>query len=1231
VGWRWRACWTFVVVLLGVLGMSSSAAADSQCPVATPSVFGPCGPTFTLPQWGDAGGWKSPDQYSTIQFGDVLGNGQDQLIGRSADGIEIWSFDKTVGQWRPAVDSQGKPMILTEFADPPALTQARPTFAGTDWTDVSHYTTIEVADVLGDGHNQIIARGNSGIVIYSYTPGVNGAPGTWSQVYPFSDRYPFSNDDGYGGVQGALSSATIQAADLTGGNFAVPTGRSADLFAVSPSGDAIAYEWSGGDFYVLPEIPGHFSPGSPQANTLHASPMIDGRQELWWADTFGMVGIRLNAAGTGWSYVSQPQPTSPGPCALNETSPTPWASSPAYYDTCRAVNVTGTSNAEVVGRGVDGLHVWELTAQGVWQQLATLGALSDANGFNQQKYWASIQYANLDGSASGQQELVARGPNGVVAYKYDTAANQWNQLPSTNAISLTDDPWGSDPSYYSTLRLGDASGDGRQDTLIARGPYGIRTWFYGRPGQTGWSTYAPSGYPAFTGAQQSAYVTANQLPAVQAQLAGANVTTIRDYLQTENQPAAASLAGLQSVLASAAGCSGEQTFAPPQYQSCIPPSGSTGFTAQDWTSVVNELLSEAWDAQQVAAFYTELDGIRQHLFIAEGAELPAIAGSLELSAATNTATDFNMVGASSAMLGIAASVAFEFPELSAALWVASELVSMFPSASPDLTSPFDGTYNQLQNVFASGISETQKAEASQSLQVRSDLNLMRLVAQLRQRGTWAMDDIGVQSASNEGFALWVYKTLMPALYTRYQVSNCSTAGVYRYGSYGAPVNCTGPMAGVPGVAGSVPNFSEIGAPQPSREEAPPSVCYGLALTDYCPYQDQLVDSSVASKIWGLVSASCNYQPGNPNTEWTFGRCNLGVDPATSVQSNLTSIKESWNFPTVIGDPTDFAHGFGGAAGSGRTSSVGRAATVSLGGTFTGVGPVDLSRATVVLHSVLFDPNGRRELVRSKVVGLGGSQGGISSSPLGPVTLHPTGRGSFQMAESASARRPLATADAPTAPSIKLELAPRRGHSLAFGLQVAGVVIPVPPAACGAAAIGLTASPEPFPLTLKLSLREPGRKVRVLSVSPLFSCQRDQTGAIRALTVVQPRHQKLGRGLSVQISRPGRLTVGQRATLTVTVRNRTRTTAYDVSIRAFVPRGLRVLRHSRGAIVRNGLIVLRVTKLRSGKAQTIRLALAPTTPARQCATVIAAAILRKEATRGACIDVIAAPRPATGLG
>src|SRR5262249_4112112 len=160
---------------------------------------------------------------------------------------------------------------------------------------------------------------------------------------------------------------------------------------------------------------------------------------------------------------------------------------------------------------------------------------------------------------------------------------------------------------------------------------------------------------SFTGAQQAAYTAVNQLSQIQSVfLQPAGVTTLRDYWSAENPPTSGSLESLQGSLASAAGCSGEDSFAPPRYQSCTPPSGSTGFAAQDWKTVVNELLSEAWAAQQVVAFYAELDGIRQKLFIAEGAELPAIAGKLNLSAATNTPTSFNLLGFSSAMLGIAA-------------------------------------------------------------------------------------------------------------------------------------------------------------------------------------------------------------------------------------------------------------------------------------------------------------------------------------------------------------------------------------------------------------------------------------------------------------------------------------------------------------------------------------------------------------------------------------------------
>ena len=272
VTWRQRACWMFVVVVLGVLGVSSPAAADSECPAASPSDFGPCGPTFTLPERGDAGGWTSPDQFQTIQLGDVLGDGQDQLIGRSADGIEIWEFDTSLGQWRPAVDSGGKPMILTGFADPPPLTQANPTYTATDWTDTGHYPTIQVADVLGNGRDQIIARANSGVIVFSYVPGAGGAPGAWSQTF----SGPFSNADGFIG----LDSGTIHTADLTGDG-------KADVFAATPSGAVQAYEWDGSGFQQLPAIPGTFAEGSTQAITLQASPSIAGRQELWWVAARG--------------------------------------------------------------------------------------------------------------------------------------------------------------------------------------------------------------------------------------------------------------------------------------------------------------------------------------------------------------------------------------------------------------------------------------------------------------------------------------------------------------------------------------------------------------------------------------------------------------------------------------------------------------------------------------------------------------------------------------------------------------------------------------------------------------------------------------------------------------------------------------------------------------------------------------------------------------------------------
>ena len=54
-------------------------------------------------------------------------------------------------------------------------------------------------------------------------------------------------------------------------------------------------------------------------------------------------------------------------------------------------------------------------------------------------------------------------------------------------------------------QAGDVDGD-RRDDVMARGPFGIRTWFYNRRGTGGWERYLADGYPAFpTSGQTNAF------------------------------------------------------------------------------------------------------------------------------------------------------------------------------------------------------------------------------------------------------------------------------------------------------------------------------------------------------------------------------------------------------------------------------------------------------------------------------------------------------------------------------------------------------------------------------------------------------------------------------------------------------------------------------------------------------------------------------------------------------
>ena len=100
---------------------------------------------------------------------------------------------------------------------------------------------------------------------------------------------------------------------------------------------------------------------------------------------------------------------------------------------------------------------------------------------------------------------------------------------------------------------------------------------------------------------------------------------------------------------------------------------------------------------------------------------------------------------------------------------------MVPSATPSATSKFNTTYAGVQDKFAASISDADKAQAVLSQTVRQDYGLRTLVARLREQGTWQPDLIGLASAANQAFAGWVYQSLLPAIYDRYEISGCGAA------------------------------------------------------------------------------------------------------------------------------------------------------------------------------------------------------------------------------------------------------------------------------------------------------------------------------------------------------------------------------------------------------------------------------------------------------------------------
>ncbi|MDO5519327.1 MAG: FG-GAP-like repeat-containing protein [bacterium] len=432
------------------------------------------------PCWNDDGGWSNPMHYSTIQYADIDGDGEDELIARDELGIIAYKY--TLQKWEklsrgPAmpdkgnwinpqyystiqcadIDGDGKDELLVRNADSilaykymrfgwsqlingPALSDEK------GWGNPMYYSTIQYADIDGDGAAELLARDAFGIVAYKYTAE------EWQEL----TRGPAWNDENNWNQEQYYS--TIQCADIDGDGID-------ELLARDPEG-IVAYKYTEQGWIELadgPALSDQKGWGSPQyySTIQYADIDGDGVDELLARDPFGIVAYKYTEQG--WIELGR------GPGLSDQDG---W-DQPQYYATIQCADIDGDGTDELLAKAASGLVVYHYTGQGLIQ-LANGPAWSDQQGWNKPEYYSTIRCGDFD--EDGTCELVARDKFGILLYKYTRQG--WKQLD--RGPDWSDDKGWNKPEYYSTIQCGHF--EGKYDNLFARTPSGIESFKYTEQG-----------------------------------------------------------------------------------------------------------------------------------------------------------------------------------------------------------------------------------------------------------------------------------------------------------------------------------------------------------------------------------------------------------------------------------------------------------------------------------------------------------------------------------------------------------------------------------------------------------------------------------------------------------------------------------------------------------------------------------------------------------------------------
>ena len=367
------------------------AAAGVVCEVGSNEIQGPA--------WSDASGWDKPEYYWTIQVADIDGDGKGDLCARDSTGI--------VCELSTGNDFSGGEVRGPDWGD------------ANGWSKPQYYSTIQFGDVNGDGKADVCARAAAGI-----TCALSNGKGFDAPIAGpgWSDQGNWDQPQYY---------QTIQLVDVNGDGMADICGRAAagivcDLSNGAGFGNEITGPaWSDAAGWSKPEY---------METIRFADVNGDGKVDVCGRAAAGMLceisdgnGFPTEIKGPDWSDAQG------------------WAAI-QYWSTIQTADVNGDGKADLCARGAAGIVCGVSDGQSFSTQITGLPDWSSAGGWDDAQYDSTIGFADIDGD--GKDDVCARGWAGL-----QCALSTGSGFGALTAGAAWSDPNGWDAEkYYATIR-----------------------------------------------------------------------------------------------------------------------------------------------------------------------------------------------------------------------------------------------------------------------------------------------------------------------------------------------------------------------------------------------------------------------------------------------------------------------------------------------------------------------------------------------------------------------------------------------------------------------------------------------------------------------------------------------------------------------------------------------------------------------------------------------------------